>query len=975
MAGRCRRVGPCGQRRRPLVEILHTATWSWGRRVERLLAPIPSVPHSGARISSILHTPQLCCAAQTSGPGRKNELPDGLRRRSPSGHSGAMLRCQPLAVRQPGAACRLGPASPTCSRVLRRLPGGRAAVRCAAAPEGGATGGSQPPSSRRLSSLEKAAEQERLQRAMLGQQAPFTADRASAGAPHAAAHHSSLAPGASAPQAEPEPGSWEDWMRYFYAMDDVVHDLESLHTELAEAVEAEDYRAAAALAAQRRQLEACDCVGEALGALEAAVAEERFGDAARLRDECCVGLLGWWVGRGDGDPTGHLLRMTTDFGRYVATAYTPRDVTDLLPALQNTPLGDARLAAAAAALLDASSAEAQQEAAAPLRPDDLGLPVLELFLRRGVDGRGYDQQAVALYAPDAALMAEQQQEVADAEAVASTLVDLISTDAGGDSIVSVEKGRNDDGSSFVKIEIASRGEDGDDEGGLPPGGEVARAEGEDEDDLDIRTIDDLAASVGMTAADLGMHLAGGSSRAGADDAEAASAAGAGGEEEEVRQLQRWQQQAAEAAGGEAGAPGRRRSLRDEVAAMTEALLQGGDGGFSDSEAEDAQQQAQQRWGGEEGEEGAVSLERSASQLGCILQRAPAQIEWQGRDRFVVTVSEPPAVARAREAAETEQAATQQQQQRKEEEVQLKRPPLRIIYDGKEQQGLGPNGGAAPPQAGSSSSSSASGSRRQPDGSYDVPITAEESDSEDISVLFSQQQQQQQQQQDGLQPPHPSQQQQQQQHSVAEDSAALAEEIEAVRGELEAGRKPSKDRINDIARRALGLAIAQGVGAADASGNSLAGRWAALEGRTTYERLPLGSCVKTDPFSGLYVGTFGPHGPELLQVSRQVEGGREWAVATKLTGDPNVPAGTVSWKALIGRGNRLPAEMYPPEMAVTARYKGQGQVAQTGFTNAKWVEGELLVFGADSPFVRGAQLGYLIVLHRVDLEELFPEEGN
>lgn len=52
-----------------------------------------------------------------------------------------------------------------------------------------------------------------------------------------------------------------------------------------------------------------------------------------------------------------------------------------------------------------------------------------------------------------------------------------------------------------------------------------------------------------------------------------------------------------------------------------------------------------------------------------------------------------------------------------------------------------------------------------------------------------------------------------------------------------------------ARRALGLAIAQGVGAADASGNSLAGRWAALEGRTTYERLPLGSCVKTDPFSG------------------------------------------------------------------------------------------------------------------------------
>ena len=54
-----------------------------------------------------------------------------------------------------------------------------------------------------------------------------------------------------------------------------------------------------------------------------------------------------------------------------------------------------------------------------------------------------------------------------------------------------------------------------------------------------------------------------------------------------------------------------------------------------------------------------------------------------------------------------------------------------------------------------------------------------------------------------------------------------------------------------------------------------------------------------------MGTFGPHGPELLQVSRQVEGGREWAVATKLTGDPNVPAGSVSWKAMIGKSNRLP----------------------------------------------------------------------
>jgi hypothetical protein len=44
-----------------------------------------------------------------------------------------------------------------------------------------------------------------------------------------------------------------------------------------------------------------------------------------------VGLLGWWVGRGEGDPSGHLLRVQPDFSRYVATAVSPRDITELLP--------------------------------------------------------------------------------------------------------------------------------------------------------------------------------------------------------------------------------------------------------------------------------------------------------------------------------------------------------------------------------------------------------------------------------------------------------------------------------------------------------------------------------------------------------------------------------------------------------------------------------------------------------------------
>ena len=63
---------------------------------------------------------------------------------------------------------------------------------------------------------------------------------------------------------------------------------------------------------------------------------------------------------------------------------------------------------------------------------------------------------------------------------------------------------------------------------------------------------------------------------------------------------------------------------------------------------------------------------------------------------------------------------------------------------------------------------------------------------------------------------------------------------------------------------------------------------------------------------------------------------------KLTGDPNVPAGNVSFKAVIGAKNRLPLHgAYPPELPVSARYKGYGRVAQTGFQNPKYISTPLI----------------------------------
>lgn len=71
-------------------------------------------------------------------------------------------------------------------------------------------------------------------------------------------------------------------------------------------------------------------------------------------------------------------------------------------------------------------------------------------------------------------------------------------------------------------------------------------------------------------------------------------------------------------------------------------------------------------------------------------------------------------------------------------------------------------------------------------------------------------------------------------------------------------------------------------------------------------------------------------------------------------------------------------MYPDELGISARYRGEGRVASKGFKEQKWVEGELLVFGSKgSPVTAEAQLGFvwsvpgekrfLILLSRIALE--------
>ncbi|KAK7319491.1 hypothetical protein RJT34_04212 [Clitoria ternatea] len=129
----------------------------------------------------------------------------------------------------------------------------------------------------------------------------------------------------------------------------------------------------------------------------------------------------------------------------------------------------------------------------------------------------------------------------------------------------------------------------------------------------------------------------------------------------------------------------------------------------------------------------------------------------------------------------------------------------------------------------------------------------------------------------------------------------------------------------------------------------------LSGSTIFNRIEIPTLF--DPLNGLYIGAHGLYSSEVIQLRRrfgqwQEDGGPkepsnlefyEYVEALKLTGDPYVPAGQVAFRAKVGNRYQLPHKgIIPEEFGVIARYKGEGRLAEPGFQNPRWVDGELVI---------------------------------
>lgn len=112
-----------------------------------------------------------------------------------------------------------------------------------------------------------------------------------------------------------------------------------------------------------------------------------------------------------------------------------------------------------------------------------------------------------------------------------------------------------------------------------------------------------------------------------------------------------------------------------------------------------------------------------------------------------------------------------------------------------------------------------------------------------------------------------------------------------------------------------------------------------------------SCLPQFNLEGLWVGKYGNHGYEMINVTYH----GDLLVAYKVTGDKNVPIGEITFQADLSPLQKLPP-LDPIVLTDKAAKKwntrqlprnhGMGQVAEEGFRNNQWMDGQLIMIGEE-----------------------------
>lgn len=734
---------------------------------------------------------------------------------------------------------------------------------------------------------------------------------------------------------------WNQWLAYFELSDAAAERKEELQAEMKDAVVGERYTRASQLKAELQDLEVRDSVATVQSQLMAALSEERYSDAAVLRDEGLTGLKGWWAGQAKDDPIGHVLQITQEYNRWTGRVFRPRDIAAMKV---NKPT-----------LLRMGKASPS-----PSLPPSLGSPILEIFLR---PSNQLEQSPSSTDTLD--LQTNQSSSSQSSQSLNSRfLQQAVSLRLPTMEEVETSKRHS---SPFIHSKLQSP---------RSPDGHVlyedpSRLKGERLENpytavrLSVCILNDGTATIKPIPPFFTSP---------SHNSPRSIVPSSAPDEQAVLRTLRWPStKDAPPTPSPSGTPSISTTEDDQTDSIplmkpdahdnAGTMIVGSSGDDKEGRSLSHLPSSPSGLIYDEDEDGLITTDQDSF---SELLRTPARIELLGRDlmAFHVPDSQRLSLSHNRQGSQDKLPSNLNSTMTSKQRLEAAMPPI-----------------SAEDKPSTSSSEVASrfevvipmrlplqgshgGSLRGQAGSGAINnrmARAHLASSQDMDSSWG-----------SSSPPD---------ELLAVLAAQVAQSMKAKTGKS-APHKEIAQVMREVVRRVLAgeSAASMEVRLAPSSEISSSDVDSLPEDVTTvlYKRIPADK-VRTDPLSGLYLGSFGPHGPELLQLGRKMIDGEEFVEALKLTGDANVPAGSISFRAKVGKRHKLEArDVYPDELGIVARYRGEGRVAQRGYTEPRWVEGELLLFSAKGDHVTaGASLGFvwsvpgekrlLILLNRVALD--------